>query len=74
MEIILNINDSKIPFHAGENSKIVYETANIEKMDTMVFGNKGNNIWNRMIRANVFTKGLCLLNEKVLNLLNPLKK
>ena len=63
-----NVNNSKIPYHVGENSKIVYETVNIEKMDTMVFGSKGNNIWNRMIRANVFTKGLCLLNEKVLNI------
>ena len=63
-----NVKISKIPFHAGENSKIVYETENIEKMDAMVFGVKGNNIWDRMIRANVFTKGLCLLNDKVLNI------
>jgi hypothetical protein len=62
-----NIGDSKIPYHAGENSKIVSESSNIEKYDSSIFGTSGN-IWNRFIRANVFTKGLLLLNDQMLNI------
>ena len=62
-----NLIDSKIPYHADDNSKIVYESENIEKYDSSVFGTSGN-IWNRLTRANVFIKGLCLLSDKILNI------
>ena len=62
-----NINDSKILYQANENSKIVYGSENIENYDASIFGKSGN-IWNRFIKANVFTKGLCLLSDGILNI------
>ena len=62
-----NVNDSKIQYHAYENSKIVYGSENIEKYDSSIFGKSGN-IWNRIIRAKVFEKGLCLLSDNILNI------
>ena len=62
-----NLIDSKIPYHTDDNSKIVYESENIEKYDSSIFGTSGN-IWNRIIKANVFIKGLCLLSDKMLNI------
>ena len=62
-----NISDSKILYHADDNSKIVYGGGNIENYDASIFGKSGN-IWNRFIKANVFTKGLCLLSDGMLNI------
>ena len=61
------LNKSHIFFHVGNNDKIVYETANIKALNNKVFSNWGN-IWNRLVRANIFIKGLLLYNELVLNL------
>lgn len=61
------LNDSKIPYKAGDNSKIVYGSENIENYDSSIFGTSGN-IWNRLIRANVFIKALNLLSDKMLNM------
>ena len=62
-----SINFSRIPFHAYHNPKIVYGTENIENLNTKIFDGWGN-IWNRIIRANIFTKSLDLVNDKVLNI------
>ena len=58
---------NNVPFHAYHNSKIVYETPNIKRMNSFVFRNWGN-IWNRITRKNIIIKGLYLLNERVLNI------
>ena len=68
--IISNYNyldHSRIPFHVKGNSKIVYGTQNIENLNTEVFDGWGN-IWNRIIKSNIVTKALNLLNDRVLNL------
>ncbi len=62
-----NIQFSKILYHTDENSKVVTGSTNIEKYDRLIFGTSGN-IWNRFIRANVFTKGLYLLSDLMLNI------
>ena len=58
---------SRIPFHVKGNSKIVYGTQNIENLNIEVFDGWGN-IWNRIIKSNIVTKALNLLNDRVLNL------
>lgn len=58
---------NKVVFHVYNNSKIVYETQNIKKMNTLIFRTWGN-IWNRITRKNIILKGLYLLNERVLNI------
>ena len=67
--LIFHYNNSKpnfIKFHVYNNSKIVYGTKNIIKMNNLIF--KWRNIWNRITRANVYTKGIYLLNDRVLNI------
>ena len=61
------LDNSRIPFHVRGNSKIAYGTQNIEKLNIEVFQEWGN-IWNRIIRKNIFIKSIHLLNERVLNL------
>jgi len=56
-----------VDFHVYDKSKIIYETANIKKINKLIFRNWGN-IWTRIARANIITKGIYLLNEKVLNI------
>ena len=58
---------NKVVFHVYNNSKIVYETQNIKRMNTLIFRTWGN-IWNRITRKNIILKGLYLLNERVLNI------
>ena len=60
-------NPNRAIFHAYNNSKIVYETPNIKKMNTLIFKTWGN-IWNRITRKNILLKALYLLNERVLNI------
>ena len=62
-----NLNNSRVFFHVGNNAKIVYETANIKALNNRIFSNWGN-IWNRLVRANIYIKGLLLYSELVLNL------
>ena len=62
-----NLNKSTIFFHVGNKAKIVYETPNIKALNNKVFSTWGN-IWNRLVRANVYIKGLLLYSELVLNL------
>ena len=54
-----NLNNSRVFFHVGNNAKIVYETSNIKALNNKVFSNWGN-IWNRLVRANIYIKGLLL--------------
>ena len=64
---INTINESKIYFHVYQKSKIVYESSNIKKYNKIIFKN-WYSIWNRIVRANIFIKGLCLLNDITLNI------
>ena len=60
------LNESTSIFHINNNS-IIYEPSNIEKYDSYIFGSRGN-IWTRIARANIFIKGLYLLNNIILNI------
>ena len=60
-------DSNRLVFHVYNNSKIVYETPNIKRMNKLVFRGWGN-IWNRITRKNIIIKGLYLLNERVLNI------
>ena len=59
--------ESSVFFHVRENSKIIYGPINIKNFNSFVFKTWGN-IWNRLTRANIFIKGIYLLNDIVLNL------
>jgi len=61
-----NISNSYILFHANNNSNIIYEPSNIERINKYTFEGKGN-IWNRIARSNIYIKGLYLLDDIVLN-------
>jgi len=61
------IDKSNIFFHVNNNSKIEYESSGIEKFNKFIF--KGwENIWNRLVRANIYIKGIHLLNDLTLNI------
>ena len=70
--LIYSYNDFKkykIPFRFKKKynyTKIVYKQ-NIENYNKKFFRGWGN-IWNRLTRKNILTKGLYLLNNKVLNI------
>ena len=49
-----------------DQSKIVYST-NIRKYDKKIFGNH-TNIWNRLTKNEIYTKGLYLLSSYILNI------
>ena len=61
------LGKSEVFFHVGSKSKIVYGTDKIIKRNRKVFHFWGN-IWNRLARANIYIKGLLLLNKFMLNL------
>jgi glycosyltransferase involved in cell wall biosynthesis len=68
--IFYNMSDirnysSPIKFKRNQ-SKIVYST-NIKKYDTKIFGNH-TNIWNRLTKNEIYTKGLYLLSSYILNI------
>ena len=58
---------SRIFFHVGNHSKIIYEPENIKAIDIKIFTNWGN-IWNRLVRANIYSKAFHLLNDLMLNI------
>ena len=58
---------SLVFFHVNKKSKIIYEPKNIENFNNLIFKTWGN-IWNRLTRANIYIKGIYLLNDIVLNL------
>ena len=62
-----NLNKSSILFHVGLKPRIAYEPKNIEYLNFKIFYNWGN-IWNRLVRANIFTKAFLMLNDLMLNL------
>ena len=62
-----DIENSSIPFKINSKyTKIVYEPGNIKKYNEEIFGTWGN-IWTRLTRSNIISKGLYLLNSKILN-------
>ena len=46
-----NLTESNVNFHVYNDSKIIYGTSNIEKY----------NIWNKIVKNNIYIKGLYLL-------------
>ena len=62
-----NIKNSVVYFHVGHRAKIIYEQNNMKDLNYKIFHIWGN-IWNRLVRANTYTKSLYLLNELILNL------
>ena len=62
-----HLDKSKILFHVGDRAKIIYGPSNIMKFNRQIF-NVWGNIWIRIARANIFTKGLLLLNDLILNI------
>ena len=58
---------SGIYHHAGKDAKIIYGPDNIKAINNKIFTYSGN-VWNRLIRANILTKAILLLNELTLNL------
>ena len=62
-----NLTKTRIVFHVNENSKIIYGPSNINKFNIFIFKTWGN-IWNRLTRANIYIKGIYLLNDYTLNL------
>ena len=61
-----NMQNSFIYFHVGSNDKIVYEPENIKNLNFKIFSTWGN-IWNCLVRANIYTKAILLLNNLMLN-------
>ena len=61
-----HLNNSQILFHAGYDNEIAYGLNNILALNHKVFSRWGN-VWNRFVRANIFIKGILLLNELMLN-------
>ena len=64
-----NIPNKKIPHFTNNEvyNKIVYGTQNIKRYNKKIFGNSGA-IWIRLIKSNIFTKGLFLLSSNILNI------
>ena len=62
-----NFEHSDIPFGIDDDKmKIVYESHNVKKYNSAIFQTWGN-IWSRLTRANVVSKGLFLLDSNILN-------
>ena len=61
------LHNSAVFFHVGINDKIVYGPENIYTLNYKVFTFWGN-IWNRLVRCNIYTKALLTLNELALNI------
>ena len=61
-----NMQNSFVFFHVGSNDKIIYEPENIKEINFKIFSNWGN-IWNCLVRANIYTKAILLLNNIMLN-------
>ena len=55
-----------IPFHVGTKAKIIYDSNNIKNFNDKAF-RKWGNIWTRLVRSNIYIKGIFLLNELMLN-------
>ena len=62
-----NMKHSHIFFHPGSKAKIVYAPKKIKSLNSKIFTFWGN-IWNRLVRANIYSKAIFLLNELILNL------
>ena len=62
-----NLQNARTHFHVYEESKIIYGPSTIEKFNNHIFNGWGN-IWNRITRANIYIKGIYLLNDILLNI------
>ena len=62
-----NLENYKLPFIFEKNyTKMIYKPF-VEKYDRRIFGNY-TNVWNRLTKNSIFTKGLYLLSSYILNL------
>ena len=62
-----SLHNSFVYFHVGNNDKIIYGPTNILQTNTKIFSIWGN-IWNRLVRDNIYSKAIFLLNESLLNI------
>ena len=62
-----NLEKSFIYFSVPNNTKIAYGTKDIEDLNKKIFNIWGN-IWNRIVRADIYTKAFYLLNDLLLNI------
>ena len=60
------LKNSIVYYHVNSNEKIAYGPDNIKTLNHKIFSYTGN-IWNRLVRANIYTKALLLFNELTLN-------
>ena len=68
--ILYNLNDSQnysIPIHFERNQSEIIYNPNIPKYDKQIF-KQYTNIWNRLTRNEIYTKGLYLLSSYILNI------
>ena len=63
---LINLKKTRVRYHTNFKAKIVYEPNNIKSLDSKVF-KKSHAIWNRLVRSNIYIKGILLLNELTLN-------
>ena len=61
-----DFNNNFIPYHVGSKTEIIYKPKQIKKFNTKIFKKSGN-IWNRLVRDNIYIKSILLLNELMLN-------
>ena len=63
-----DIENYSFPFRINLNyTKIVYDSHNIIKYNNEIFSSWGN-IWTRLTRSSIITKGLSFLDSKILNI------
>lgn len=61
-----NFSENFIPYHVGTKSPIIYKPQKIKKFNAKIFKKCGN-IWNRLVRDNIYIKSILLLNDLMLN-------
>ncbi len=61
-----DLGNYTVPYHVGAYAKIEYKPDVSKAYDDYLFFKCGN-IWNRLVRADIYTKGILLLNELMLN-------
>ena len=63
-----NFSDNIIPYRLGRRKKvkIIYNSYKIKAFNDKIFPTCGN-VWNRLVKSDIYIKGLLLLNELTLN-------
>ena len=64
---ITDYENYKLPLNYTSKYSKIFTHSHIEKYDRIIFGNY-TNVWNRLTKSEIFTKGLYLLNTYILNI------